>query len=173
MNEATQTDLSVDVGTEQPRIEGFEAMVPLRPSDRTSPNGDCGWIWHQPGATGADVRRAEWIRNVDNRERPPCGPPRRIGRFRRDRGTGRRDGNIDAASIDVATPADAFLADRSGAPTLTAECRRRASGLAQAHDGQVFFPLAIDSCVGSVIAEVTRDNLVKVVHAGDGDSCTE
>ena len=73
----------------------------------------------------------------------------------------RRDGSFDTASMGVATPADALLAELIGAPILTAEHRRQISGLAQAHDGRIFFPFAIDSYVGSAIAEVVRSHLVK------------
>lgn len=73
----------------------------------------------------------------------------------------RRDGYFDAASMGIATPADALLAELIGAPILTAEHRRQISGLAHAHDGRIFFPFVIDSYVGSAIAEVVRGHLVK------------
>ena len=73
----------------------------------------------------------------------------------------RRDGYFDTASMGIATPADALLAELIGAPILTAEHRRQISGLAQAHDGRIFFPFVIDSYVGSAIAEVVRSHLVK------------
>ena len=73
----------------------------------------------------------------------------------------RRDGHFDAASMGIAASADALLAELIGAPILTAEHRRQISGLAQAHDGRIFFPFVIDSYVGSAIAEVMRGHLVK------------